>query len=125
MLKAIIDQLKTGSITTVIPRGSVEVNPTPPYVVVWGPDFIEQPGNENKGKNQYFISAHFPRGFINQLDDYIINEVYDLLHKQILTTRDLRNVRLHVSGGPSNMIEGNADNTISKERVFITCGIYD
>jgi hypothetical protein len=125
VVTAIINQLKTGSIKTVKQRGSTKVNLQPPYVIVWGPELIQKPGYENRGKNQYFIAAHFKRGFGNQLDDYIIDEVVTLLNKQILTTRDLRDVRLKVSGGPSNMIEGHDDKTISKERIFITAAIYD
>lgn len=125
MLTAIINQIKTGTIQTVIPRGSVQVNPTPPYVVVWGPELVPQPGNEDRGKNQYFIAVHFNRGFINHVNDYIYNEVVDLLDGQRLTTRDGRQATLYVSGAPSNLIEGNDDNTISKERIFITAGIYN
>ena len=125
MLTAIIDQLKTGSISTVLPRGAITTNPQPPYVIVWGPELIGQPGDEDRGKNQYFISVHYARGYINQLNDYIYNEIVSLLNEQRLTTRDLRKATLKISGAPSNLIEGNDDNTISKERVFITAGIYN
>ena len=125
MITAIINQLKTGSISNVLPRGSIQTNPTPPYVVVWGPELIPQPGDEDRGKNQYFVSVHFNRGYINQLDDYIYDEIVDLLDEQILTMRDGRKAKLEISGAPSNLIEGNDDNTISKERVFITPGIYN
>lgn len=125
MIKAIVTQLKTGTIKTVIRRGSITVNPSAPYVVVWGPELIPQPGHYNQGQNQYFIACHFNRGYGDDLDDYITNEVVDLLNKQILTTRDFRKVQLHVSGGPSNMIEGHDDKTISKERIFTTAAIYD
>lgn len=125
MISAIITQLKTGSITKVFRKGSITVNPQPPYVKVWGPELIQKPGYENIGKNQYFIAVHFKRGYGKDLDEYITNEVVTLLNKVILTTADFRDVRLHVSGGPSTLIEGNDDNTISKERVFISAGIYN
>jgi hypothetical protein len=125
LITAIIDKLKTGTIQNVYPRGSIAVNPQPPYVVVWGPELIPQPGYESRGKNQYFISVHFSRGCINELDDYIYNEIVDLLNEQVLVMRDLRKAKLQISGAPSNLIEGNDDNTISKERVFITAGIYN
>jgi len=122
---AIITQLKTGSIKTVLPKGAMTTNPQPPYVIVWGPVLIPQPGNEDRGKNQYFISVHFPRGYVNDLDNYIYNETVDLLHNERLTMRDGRKATLKISGDPSDLIEGNDDNTISKERIFITAGIYD
>lgn len=125
MITAIINRLKTGNITTVIPRGSIKTNPMPPYVVVWGPELIPQPGDEDRGKNQYFIAVHYKRGFINQIDDYIYDEIIELLHDQRLTMRDGRQATLKISGAPSNLIEGNDDGTISKERVFITAGIYN
>ena len=125
MITAIINQLKTGSITNVYPRGDIITNYQPPYVIVWGPELVPQPGNEDQGKNQYFISAHFTRGFINQLDDYIYDEIVDLLNNFRGVMRDGRKATLHISGAPSNLIEGNDDNTISKERVFITAGIYN
>lgn len=125
MITAIINRLKTGTITTVIPRGTNLVNITPPYVVVWGPELIPSPGDEDRGKNQYFISAHFSRGYVNQLDDYIYNEVVDLLDKYRATMRDGRIATLYISGAPSNIIEGNDDETISKERTFISAGIYN
>lgn len=125
MISAIITQLKTGSITRVYRKGSNKVNPQPPYVIVWGPELIQQPGCDNRGKNQFFIAAHFKRGYAKDLDEYIFNEVLTLLNNEILTTGDYRDVRLHVSGAPSTLIEGNADCTISKERVFISAAIYN
>jgi len=124
MITAIINKLKTGSITNVYPRGCVVVNPPAPYVIVWGPELVPQPGEDSRGKNQYFISVHYTRGFINQLDDYIYNEVVDLLNNIRFVMRDGRRATLHISGAPSNLIETNDDNTISKERIFITAGIY-
>jgi hypothetical protein len=125
VIVAIIAQLKTGSITNVYPRGSTIINPSPPYVIVWGPELIPQSGNEDRGKNQYFISVHFPKGFVNQLEDYIYNEVVSLLNNFRGVMRDGRQATLKISGAPSNLIEGNDDNTISKERIFITAGIYN
>lgn len=125
MITAIINKLKTGTISNVYPRGCGVENPPAPYVIVWGPELIVQPGEDNRGKNQYFVSVHFSRGFINQLDDYIYNEVVDLLNNFRCVMRDLRKATLKISGAPSNLIEGNDDNTISKERIFITAGIYN
>jgi hypothetical protein len=124
LITAIIDRLKTGTIKNVYPRGSIVQNPSAPYVVVWGPELIPQPGYDDRGKNEYFISVHFQRGFINDLDDYIYNEIINLLNNYRIISRDGRKATLKISGAPSTLIEGNDDVTISKERVFITAGIY-
>ena len=124
MLSAIVMKLRTGSISNVMPKGGVQVNPPPPYVVVWGPSFIPQPGSDNLGKNQYTVSVHYKKGFVNQLDDYIMNEIQSLLHKQRLLTRDGRYVTIYVSAVVSDTIEGNDDGTISKERELLTAAIY-
>lgn len=124
MKKAIEDRLKTGSITRVYPKGDVVSNIQPPYIIIGGPVLVPQPGNEDRGKNQYTIYVHFQRGYVDQLDDYIYIELVSLLHKQRLTMRDGRKATLHISGAPSDLIEGNDDGTISKERIFITAAIY-
>jgi hypothetical protein len=124
MLSAIIMQLRTGTITRVYPKGGVPVNLAAPYIVCWGPDFIAKPGYDNQGKNVYTISVHYMKGFVNDLDDYIYNTLQTLLHKQSLLTRDNRTVKLYLNGEVSDLIEGNADGTISKERNAVTAGIY-
>lgn len=124
MLSAIVHELRTGTIGNVMPKGSVQVNPSPPYIIVWQPPFIPQPGADNMGKNIYIVSVHFKKGFINDLDDYIFNELQTLLHKKSLLTRDKRHVKIYVSPIVSTLIEGNDDGTISKERELETAGIY-
>jgi len=124
LIKAIITQLKTGSLTRVYPKGSNIVTPIAPYIFVWGPAFISQGGNDGMGQNQYMISVHYQKGFINQLDDYIYNELLTLLHKKKMITRDLRTVTLYLNGSVSEIIEGNKDGTISKERDILTAAIY-
>lgn len=125
MIKAIITQLKTGSITNVIPRGQNIVNPEKPYVVVWGPETIQQTGMDREGKNLYYINTHFPKGYINQLDDYVYNELPTLLpDKMRLTTRDGRIVQLFLTMDIGVIVEGNDDGTLSKERVFETIAMF-
>ena len=123
MITAIINQLKTGSIQNVFPRGQNKTNPPPPYVVVWTGEPIQQDNTEN-GLNQYFVNAHFVKGANNQLNDYIENEVYALLDKQILTTRDGRKVKIMVTSQIGRIVEGNDDGTISKERLCQTVMIW-
>jgi len=125
LIKAIITQLKTGSITNVIPRGQNIVNPEKPYVVVWGPETIQQTGMDREGKNLYYINTHFPKGYINQLDDYVYNELPTLLpDKMRLTTRDGRIVQLFLTMDIGVIVEGNDDGTLSKERVFETIAMF-
>lgn len=125
MLKAIIDQLKTGSITNVFPKGDPVLNPQKPYIVVWQDSPIPESGRLDQGKNYYTISAHFQRGAIDYLDDYLFIELPTLLYGQILTTRDLRRVQVFLDfEGISTLIEGNDDTTISKERQAWTVAFY-
>lgn len=125
MLQAIIDQLKTGSIARVYPKGDPVLNPVPPYIIVWQEAPVEDAGRVNQGKNYYTISVHYERGAINYLDDYLFIELPTLLKKQILTTRDGRRVQLYLDfAGISTLIEGNDDNTISKERQAWTVAFY-
>jgi hypothetical protein len=125
MITAIITKLKTGSITNVIPRGGTVANPSTTYVVVWKDSPVVQAGGDGtRGTNQYYISAHFPKGFINELEDYIENEIAALLHKKILTARDGRKIQLLKTANISPIIEGNDDGTISMDRLFETVAIY-
>jgi hypothetical protein len=122
MITAIIAKLKTGTITNVIPRGDAVVNPTAPYVVVWKDSPIQLQGNS--GLNQYYVSVHYPRGYINQVDDYIENECATLLGGQILTTRDARKVQLYKTMDITPLIDNNDDGTISRDRLFDSVAMY-
>jgi hypothetical protein len=125
MITAIINKLKTGSITNVIPKGGILANPETPYVVVWKDSPIVQSGRmENSGTNQYYISVHYPKGYINQIDDYIENETVSLLDGVTFSTRDGRKVKLHKTADMSPLIEGNDDGTISRDRLFMSVAIY-
>lgn len=124
MIKAIIEQLKTGSITNVVPRGQNVANPEKPYVVVWQAEPAQQIGSEN-GLDEYVVNVHFPKGYVNQVDDYILKETYTLLHDKILITRDSRKVKIESTSRIGQLVTTNDDGTISKERVFITPGIYE
>lgn len=123
MITAIINQLKTGSIANVIPRGQNISNPSQPYVVVSDLEGIQQ-GNTENGLNEYSINVHFPKGHINQLDDYIENELYTLLNKKTLITRDSRKVEIKVTSQIGRLVEDNDDKTMSKERVCQTVMIW-
>jgi len=124
MVKAIIEQLKTGSIPDVIQSGHNISNTNKPYVVVWQ-DTTTQQGDSQNGNNNFYINAHFPKGWVDEITDYIEVEVYQLLHDKILTTRDSRKVRIEATSQIGKIIPGNDDGTISKERVFTAPGIYE
>ena len=123
MITAIINQLKTGSIQNVFPRGQNKTNPNQPYVVVWKNEPIQQ-GNTENGLYEYVVNAHFPKGHINQLDDYIELEMYSLLNKKTLETKDGRKVPIWVTSQIGRLVEGNDDGTISKERICQTVMIW-
>ena len=123
MTTAIENQLKTGSIKNVIPRDQNLTNPPPPYVTVWKNEPIQQ-GNTENGLNEYMVNAHFPKGHINQIRDYIEIETYTLLNKKTLTTRDGRNVEIKATSRIGQIVKGNDDGTISLERAFETVMIW-
>jgi hypothetical protein len=116
MLLAIINQLKTGTITKVIAKGGASVNPPAPYVVVWEDTGTEQLKDRNIGG--YFVSVHYPKGYILTLDEYIKNEVLTLLHEVLLTDSVGNKNRLLSTGQISPVIDTNDDGTISRDRLF-------
>lgn len=124
MITAIINQLKIGSITNVIPRGDNVSNPDKPYVVVWKDPPVQQVGSQN-GLDEYVINAHFPKGWINEIEDYIEKETWQLLHDKLLTTRDGRKVQIEATSKIGRLETGNDDGTISMGRTFTTIGIYE
>ena len=125
MITAIIDRLKTGSIQNVIPLGDNVANPEKPYVVVWKGDPTQQAGAGENGNDNYSVNAHFPPGHVNQLEDYIETETWQLLNDKILTTRDGRKLKLESTSRIGKTFQGNDDKTISKLREFTTPGIYE
>ena len=123
MITALETKLKTGSIKNVFPVDSNIINPNPPYVVLSGPEFIEQITGTNQGLDVYTISVHFNPGFTDDMNDYIYNEVPALLARQDLTTRDSRVLEVFFEDAPSGIIK-NSDGTVSKEQKISTVGIY-
>lgn len=124
MITAIINRLKTGSIQNVIPRGHNVSNPDKPYVVVWKDTPVQQAGSQNS-LNEFVVNAHFPKGWVNEIEDYIEVETYQLLHDQLLTTRDNRKVKIEATSSIGAIQTGNDDGTISMSRVFTAPGIYE
>jgi hypothetical protein len=124
LIKAIINQIKTGSISNAITRGGSVSRPTPPYVVVYE-DTPENGGDERVGLSNIVINAHFPIGNWGELDGYIYRELPILLDKVILTAVDTgRTFRLNKTKTIGPPVDGNDDNTISRERVFSTVRFF-
>lgn len=112
MIAAIIDRLKTGRITNVVPYGSAPM-PEPPYVVVK----VEDQFNGYVG---YRIITHMMPGQQLFLDDYVREDLSDLL--SFYECDDRHGAHHRLDGGfeeGNETYTNNDDGTISKERVFL------
>ena len=86
---------------------------------------IAQAGRDMEGKNLYYVNVHYPKGYIDEIDDYITNELPTLLPDGIrLTTRDGRTVQLFNTMIIGDLVETNNDGTNSKDRVFESVAMY-
>ena len=137
ILKALITQLQTGSITAVYPRGNMETYPSgkdtnellTTYVLVYADFAVNAYYTTDNTVAPYIIEVHFPAGFIDQLDAYIENEIIALLNRKRLTDSDGNVFQVFVTENISIMSEpnddrsisgGNDDKTISKyRRIFV------
>ncbi len=137
ILKAIMDQIATGSIPNVFTRGNYETymagKNSPelmnPFVVVYDDYPINVYFETDNTIGPYAVEAHFPVGNINKLNDYIQYELVGLLHRKRLVDGDGYNFQIFVTMNISVMAEpnddksisgGNDDGTISRyRRVFI------
>lgn len=136
-IKAIIDQLKTGSVKNVFTKGNYEVYPSgegvrdtrEPYVLVYdGYSLNPFYGNDNTVRS-YIVEVHYPPGNLYELDEYIEHEVIGLLAKKRLTDPDDGTVFQIYSTALVNAMQepnddrsisgGNDDKTISRMRTFI------
>ncbi len=112
MTTKIVAQLKTGSIERVVQFG-VEQLPEPPYVVV-------KPEKDpfNRGR-RYRIIAHFKPGQNIWLEDYIFNELTDLLDNFSTESRHGNYNTLLTENDYNDIVINNDDKTISMERIFL------
>jgi hypothetical protein len=112
MLTKIVEQLKTGNITNVIPYGSIPI-PSAPYVVV-------KPELDILGRGRSFrIIVHMLPGQQIFLDDYVNGELETLLYDFAATTRNGNYNQLYREPIDSDISISNDDGTISMERVFM------
>ena len=137
VLKAIITQLKTGSISAVFTRGNYETYMAgrstnelmTPYVIVYDDFPINIYYESSNTIAPYAVEVHFPVGNIDKLAAYIEVELVSLLNRKRLVDADGFNFQVYVTMNISVMAEpnddksisgGNDDGTISKyRRIFI------
>lgn len=112
MITKIVERLKTGTVKNVVPYGVASL-PAPPSVVV-------RPEADGLGRGRLFrIIAHFQPGQQTWLEDYIFDEVSDLLtdYKAVSrhgNTNIVRDVEDYI-----DTVVSNDDGTISMERRFL------
>ena len=93
ILSAIISQLKTGSIQNINTRGNYPVYPAgkdnksllDPYVFVYDDYAVSAYYSQNNSVQPIIVDAHFPLGYIDELNKYVENEVPELLNNKRLT----------------------------------------
>lgn len=112
MLYKVIAKLKTGKYPRVVAYG-VEQLPEPPYVVV-------KPERDPVGRGRVFrIIAHFMPGQHIFLENYVRNDLDELLSDFMTTTRYGNHNTLLIENDYTDIIVDNDDKTISMERVFL------
>ena len=119
MVDAIITKLKTGSVTDVYAKGDNFKDAKPPYIVVADAGNV---GVGNLNQEQYFVTAHFARGFWFELSEYI-DEARGLLSGFDLTDATGVTAILESSGAVGPLVDTNDDDTISKEVTFVAPGM--
>lgn len=137
MLHAIIDQLKTGSITNVFTRGNYQTYPSgpdtenevlTPYILVYDDYTVSSYFTTENTVFGFMIEVHFPAGYIDELRDYVNYELPQLLDRKVLTDSDgnyfqiFKTMYMTIVSEPnddSSITGGNDDKTISRSRRFI------
>jgi hypothetical protein len=112
MFTVIVARLKTGTIPDVVPFGTSTL-PAPPYVVV-------KPERDALGRGRAFrIIAHADPDQQTFIQDYIFEELSDLLDGYTAETRLGNQNQVYSEDDFSDLIGNNDDGTISMERVFL------
>lgn len=112
MITKIVEQLKTGSIKAVVPYGTKDL-PDPPYVVVKP---VKDPLNRGR---LYRIIPHFLPGQNIFLEDYLFNELSDLLEGFATESRHGNYNSLLTENDYTDIVDSNNDKTINMERMFL------
>lgn len=118
ILKAIMDQLATGSITNIITRGNMETYPSgdellSPYVLVYDDYAVNSYYTTENTIRPIIVEVHYPAGYINEVNKYIEEEIVELLNRQRLTDSEGYVFQVFVTAHISVMSEPNDDRTIS------------
>ena len=123
ILAAIIDELKKGTIKDIITRGNMHTYPAgkdkallKPYVIVHDDYSVNSYYATSLSIQPIVIDAHFPIGFIRELNNYIEDEVPSLLNRKRLyyTENEIKySFQVYVTMYISIMTEPNDDKTIT------------
>ncbi len=115
IVQSIVERLQTGQITNVVQFGTAKL-PAPPYVVVRA---MRDP---LRGRSLY-VTAHMEPDQQKWLEDYIFNQLSDLLLDYEGDTEEGVHFRVMMTQEWTDIIDGNDDGTISMERVFLLPGL--
>ena len=126
LVKSIVIQLKKGSIKNVIPIGEYNKATNPggmlqPYVLVYESSSINRYTKNGLGESFYKIVAAFPTSYHDQLNKYILYEVFDLLDNKLLYVKNDRGyarVKVSVTDRMSRVITDTSDGYIARERTI-------
>ncbi len=112
MINEIVAQLKTGRVVNVVPYGMANL-PSPPYIVV-------KPIRDPLGRGRMFeIYVHFSPGQVNDLEDYLFNDVSNLLDNFQSETRHGNTNKIYTEQEYQDIIISNDDKTISMMRPYL------
>lgn len=126
VIKALVDEIKKGSIKNVLPIGEYNksVNPgngTEPYVLVYEtPSFIRYKTYSDNGFLYITILAAYPTNYQQALEKYINFELFNMLDKKVLevVNGDIKtNVKVSVTDRITQIITATSDGYIAKERI--------
>lgn len=112
MLTDVVAQLKTGTITAVVPFGS-DGTPAAPYIVV-----REDRDPLDRGW-AYHVIVHMRPGQQLFLHQYVVNDLAQLLDRKLILCANGNRMKLESTGEITGIVTGNDDGTISMERVFL------
>jgi hypothetical protein len=108
MVAEVVSRLKTGTIKSVVPFGSAL--PSAPYVVV--------KTKAGMGRRDLRIIAHAKQGSSQTLEDYVFEELSDLLRGFSSTDRHGNPFKVLDAEEWTDVEAVSDDSTISMERVF-------
>jgi hypothetical protein len=113
MNAAVVNRLKEGSIRKVILFGDSGKNPPPPYVVV-----KPEPGIL-KNTRSFRIIVHMEQGYYDELKDYTLIELDNLLLNDYLKDEEGSRFKLSPSGY-TDITPEPAGSTYFMERIYYT-----